>query len=169
MYNHLNWGGNRHLRCCWSHLQLASAEISEMLWWRAAPGLAWAADRALLLSCCAHSPGQGQGQGDTGDTYLKARGTRSCIRVHAMGVLVLSSFNVKNVCICTTLFTFDGPTSSQRLLVRKLRWCPHWTKMSYISLKNCPIILYFFREKSVGTLPVLLNCGSYTSPSVCLQ
>ncbi len=28
----------------------------------------------------------------------------------------------------------------------------NWAKMSYISLKNCPIILYFFRQKSVGTL-----------------
>ncbi len=28
----------------------------------------------------------------------------------------------------------------------------NWAKMSYISSKNCPIILYIFREKSVGTL-----------------
>ncbi len=28
----------------------------------------------------------------------------------------------------------------------------NYTKMSYILLKNCPIILYFFRRKSVGTL-----------------
>ncbi len=38
----------------------------------------------------------------------------------------------------------------------------NWAKMSYISLKNCPIILYFFRQKSVGTLlSVTRACEHY--------
>ncbi len=33
----------------------------------------------------------------------------------------------------------------------------NWAKMSYISSKNCTIILHFFRRKSVGTLTTLLK------------